>query len=110
MPAIAVWTIALLVVAGVIALMALMAFGLGRASSRADEESERQVAEHLHVQRENVLAQAQADAEAEVQAEAEAELQAELAAKRGAQAESPQDAAPQKQDAEDGGVEIARRG
>lgn len=91
MPAIAIWTVALFVVAGVIALMTLMAFGLGRASSRADDESERQMAEHLQTQREKVLAKAQADAEAEVQAEAEAELQAELAAK--AEAEPPSDAA-----------------
>ena len=87
MSAIVLWTVALLVGAGVIALMTLMAFGLGRASSRADDESERQMAEHLQAQREQVLARAQADAEGEVQAEAEAELQAELAAKAEAESE-----------------------
>lgn len=86
MPAIAVWTIALLVIAGVIALMTLMALGLGRASSRADDESERQMAEFQQEQREKVLTKAQADAEAAERAEAEAELQAELAAKAEAEA------------------------
>lgn len=81
MLAIAVWTVALLVVAGFGGLMTLMAVSLGRASSRADDESERQMAEHLQAQREKVLAKAQADAEAETQVEAEAELQAEIEAK-----------------------------
>lgn len=105
MPAIAVWTIALLVVAGVVALMALMAIGLGRASSRADDESERQMAEYQHAKREQTLANAQADAEAEVQAEAEAELQAELQAKGLTQAEPPE-ASAQGRSAQGDDVEI----
>lgn len=108
MPAIAVWTIALIVVAGVLGLMTLMALGLGRASGRADDESERQMAEFQQEQREKVLAKAQADAEAEEQAEAEAELQVELAAKGLVEAELEPPAADtaQAHDAADGDVEI----
>jgi hypothetical protein len=106
MPAIAVWTVALLVVVGVIGLMTLMALGLGRASARADDESERQMAEYQEVKREQLLAKAQADAEAEVQAEAEAELRAELEAKGLVEAEPQAEAPAQAQGAQDDDVEI----
>jgi len=109
MPAVAVWTIALLVVVGVVAVMTLMALGLGRASSRADDESVRQMAEYQEAKREQLLAKAQADAEAEVQAEAEAELQAELQAKGLAQAQSPAAVPVRAQDAEDDDAEITTR-
>jgi hypothetical protein len=109
MTAIAVWTVALLVVAGVIGLMTLMAVGLGRASSRADDESERQMAEYQEAKRDQLLATAKADAEAEVQVEAEAELRTELEAKGLMEPESPADASARAHDAE-GDVEIATGG